>query len=257
MDIQKLIDQALKPVPRVRSGKFSPSSFGKCFRAQVWNRRDETQSNPPDERTLRVFKCGNLFEEFVTDLITKVADCELQVKTEEDDVLGYADIVSPNEVFDTKSQHSKAFWFMAKWKSDAEVVKEKYPNWLQVMYYTMKLGKEFGSLVFISKDDLCIKQFTQKLDVNWINELNKELATLRNFWTTEELPSALPRCNKRKNPRKNEGWYWMCDYCNWKDKCMEMEGENHPNYKKIKKIVDDGLESVIMEAKHGDWGNRN
>lgn len=215
--IQDMINKALVRKERERSGKWSPSSFGKCYRAQYWNRKDEPKSNPPDERTLRVFKCGDLFEDFVAGLIMKDNHCEQQVLIETDDVKGFADFVFENEVTDIKSQHSKSFWYMAKYKND-DIKKDKYPNWLQVGYYARELKKEFMRLVFISKDDLCIKEFVQKLDDYWLAEIEKELITLRGLWSKQGLPPAKPRCEPRK-----DGTYWECDYCNWKDKCKEIE----------------------------------
>src|SRR3990172_13175395 len=63
--VQQLIDEALVRPEREGSGKYKPSNFGRCYRMQYWARKNEPQSNPPDERTLRVFKCGNHFEEWV------------------------------------------------------------------------------------------------------------------------------------------------------------------------------------------------
>ncbi|MCK9482826.1 MAG: hypothetical protein M0R34_00470 [Candidatus Marinimicrobia bacterium] len=213
--IQQLIDKSLIRQPRERSGKWSPSSFGRCYRAQYWNRKDEPQSNPPDKRTLRVFNAGNLFEDFVVSLLPK--DYQLQVLVESDDVKGYADIVTSNEVIDIKSQHSKSFWYMSKFKKD-DIKKEKYPNWLQVMYYTRELKKDFGRLVFVSKDDLCIMEFVQPLDDYWLAQLDMELSELRRLWEQDELPKAEPRCFINKDGKSKE-----CQYCSFKILCEETE----------------------------------
>lgn len=213
--IQQLIDAALVKKPYPRSGKWSPSSFGKCFRAQFWNRKDELKTNVPDKRTLRVFKVGNLFEEFVVSLL---GDVQRQARIETEDILGFADIVRPNEVVDIKSQHSKSFWYMAKYKKN-QVIEDKKPNWLQVMYYVRELKKDFGRLVFISKDDLCVEEFVQPMNEFWESELTEELCNLRGWWEIDELPPAKPRCffNKKSNT------YSECKYCGWKDKCKEIE----------------------------------
>ena len=211
--IQSLIDEALKPKPRERSGKWSPSSFGGCYRKQYWNRQDEPKSNPPDERGLRVFKAGQLFHDFVQGLLP---DMQSEVLIECADVKGYADLVSGNEVIDIKSQHSKSFWWMKK--KDCDIKKEKYSNWLQVLYYARELKKEFGRLVFISKDDLCVAEYVQPLDDYWLTEIESELFALRTFWLQGSLPEPKPRCEPRKN-----GTYWECDYCDWKDKCFAMQ----------------------------------
>ena len=212
--IQDLIDEALVPKPRVRSGKWSPSSFGYCFRAQFWNRKDEPKSNPPDARSLRVFKVGQLFHDFVQGLLPDVEQTEAEIESE--DVKGFADIVRLNEVVDIKSQHSKSFWWMKK--KDCDIKQEKYGNWLQVLYYARELGKDFGRLVFISKDDLAIQEYVQPLDGYWREQLDLELGKLRMLWGKDKLPDAQPRCTQTK-----KGTYWHCEYCSWKDKCFSLE----------------------------------
>lgn len=214
--IEQLIDEALVRKPHVKSGKWSPSMFGRCFRAQFWNRKNEEPSNPPDERTLRVFKAGFLFEDFVTGLIVKGNNFRTQVDVESEDVKGRADIVGHNEVTDVKSQHSRSFWWMLK---SPDVKKDRYSNWLQVLYYTRELNKEFGRLVFISKDDLCIQEYVQPLDDFWLKQLEVELMVLRNMWRAQNLPPASPRCFIDKKTGKSK----ECKYCNWIDKCKEIE----------------------------------
>ena len=66
--IQKKLDDSLAKIQeerknRTSSGKISPSQMGYCFRRQYWHRKGEPVTNPPDARLLRVFKCGNLFED--------------------------------------------------------------------------------------------------------------------------------------------------------------------------------------------------
>lgn len=222
--IQKLIDDALVKPPRKRSHKWNPSSFGMCFRQQYWNRKDEKPSNPPDERSIRVFACGQLFHDFVQGVICPTHNEGREVLVESDDVKGFADIVMDNEVIDIKSQHSKSFWYMAK--KDVDIKKEKYANWLQVGYYARELGKKFMRLVFVSKDDLCIQEYVQELDDYWLSEIASELLILRTIWNNREtgLPSAEPRCEPNK-----KGEYWQCTYCKFKDKCFKLEGKEIDN----------------------------
>jgi hypothetical protein len=221
ISIQSLIDKALIRPERERSGKFNPSSFGGCYRKQYWNRKNEPKSNPPDERQIRVFAAGQLFHDFVQNLMP---NCKKEVLVESDDVKGFADLVSDTEVIDIKSQHSKSFWYMAKFKGD-DIKKEKYSNWLQVLYYARELGKKFGRLVFVSKDDLAIQEYVQPLDDYWLGQIDAELKALRYLWKKDELPPAKPRCKPNK-----KGEYWECNYCDWKDKCFEMERDTPITY---------------------------
>jgi len=211
---QQLINESLVSKKRERSGKYNPSSFGRCYRAQYWNRKNEPKSNPPDKRTLRIFKAGNLFEDFVVGLLPKNG-YQLQVKVETEDVYGVADIVSENEVCDIKSVHSKSFWWMTKSK---DIKKDKFHNWLQVMFYAKVLKKKFGRLCFISKDDLCIQEYVEPLEGYWWNQIEFELTELKRLWDRQEIPTAYPRCEPNK-----KGEYWDCTYCDFLGLCMKTE----------------------------------
>lgn len=210
-------------VGRKRSGKWSPSSFGRCYRYQYWNRKDEPKSNPPDDRTYRVFRCGNLFEDYVISEVKKqFPSLKTQVKIETDDVFGYADFVLNGEVGEIKSQNSRAFWYMAKEiKENEKTISDlKENNVLQGAFYAMVLGKEFLRLVFISKDDLCIEEFRIKITDDIKEKLNKELSELNEYWSKEELPPASPRAYGKD---KKTGQAKECGYCPYKDACFAME----------------------------------
>jgi len=235
IDFEKTINAAIakeRAVPRIRSGKFNPSSFGMCYRQQYWNRKNIPKTNPPDQRTFRVFKCGNIFEDFVANHLSGVAR---HIPCETNDIKGEADFVDDVCVYDTKSQHSKSFWYIKKCK---DIVKEKYHNWLQVMWYAAFLQKDFASLVIISKDDLCIWQHTLKLDDYWRREIWHELATLRCAWLNKKPPPALPRCDYTYNKKTNEFKYWHCTYCGFLDLCKETEGDQWPALKLLKEFKD-------------------
>ena len=214
MNVQNLLNNYLaeqqeKRSHRKGSGKITPSSLGQCFRRQYWRRSGEEASNPPDERALRVFAAGNLFHDFVQDLLP---EHETEVKVETEDIVGYADIVTEDEVIDIKSQHSKAFWYM----KDEDISETKFANILQVMTYALLLQKPFGVLVFISKDDLCIKQYYFKLE-EWREKVEEELAVVRKLWSEGELPPAEPRLYKQKDGSYKEG-----QYCQFRNKCLDL-----------------------------------
>lgn len=206
MPVQSLIDNALNKEQearkdRVSSGKISPSGLGRCFRYQCLLRKGVPQAY--DERKLRVFKAGHLFEKFVTDLIPEK---QTQVLCETEDIRGYADIITKDTVIDIKSQHS--FGFHYSQKEGYDVYKEKLGNWLQVCCYAKILSLPKISLVFLSKDDLCVAEYwcpTEK----FLPILDEELKQLREVWAKKELPPIMPRCfidKKTKKPKE-------CTYC--------------------------------------------
>jgi hypothetical protein len=154
---------------------------------------------------LRVLRCGSLFHDFVQQFLPK--DTIEQV-IETDDVYCRADHVSIDTVYDIKSQHSKAFWYMEK--ANYDIKKEKYNNWLQVMWAAVQLKKEFGSLIFVSKDDLCIAEY-KDYTKNWTDEVMKEEKALKAAWLSKDAPKPEPRAYNGKD----------CDYCNWRTLCKE------------------------------------
>jgi hypothetical protein len=208
---------------RLRSGKWSPSSFGYCYRKQYWNRLNEPQSNPPDERTLRVFRCGHLFHDFVQEFFVGQTEVKVDVK----DVFGYADIVLSDEVIDIKSVHSYQFHYTTKQGFD--IAKEKYTNILQTATYAVLLNKPKFRLVFVSKDDLCIEEYGFVTD-KWKAEVEKELANLRSLWDAKTLPPAHPRAFKTKDEFKE-----CRSYCGYKDRCIKEGHVIPPEVKKEKK----------------------
>ena len=217
--IQELLDKYIKDKQeerkdRVRSGKIKASSLGQCFRRQIWDREDKEVSNPIDARTLRVFQCGDIFHEFIQRMLP---EHETEVTIEEDDVICRADIVTDTEVQEIKSIHSRAFWHMHKEGYDIKT--QKRNNIMQVCYPALKL-KKLARLVFVSKDDLCIDEYTFD-PKQWEDAINKELRTLRHWWETRKLPEARPRLYPQKDGSFNE-----CKYCQFKTDCKEKEKEN-------------------------------
>ncbi|MAF43221.1 MAG: hypothetical protein CMI54_03500 [Parcubacteria group bacterium] len=206
---ESLLQEQERRKNRERSGKWNPSKFGRCYRMQYWYRKGEAITNPPDERSLRRFKVGNLFHDFVQGFIPN-KNTEVMVK--EHDVIGFADIVEDDCVSDIKSQHSRAFHYMERDGYDIKV--EKKEMWLQVMYYARRLGKKRGRLIFVSKDDLCMAEYEDFVS-RWEEKIQLELDTLRSFWDNSNLPPAEPRAyfDKKKEVYKE------CDYCMYKDKC--------------------------------------
>ena len=206
--IQKLIDEALQKEQderkdRKRSGKYSPSLFGRCYRMQYWNRLDEPISDPLDARTLRKFKVGKIFHDFVEKLLP---NHDVEVKVENEDILGFADVVTENRVMDLKSAHTNDF--RRFWSKDYDIFKGKETNWLQVATYAWILKKPECGLCFIGKDDLCIEEYFSYTE-KWIPKIEEEVGNLKKWWLLQELPPAEPRAYNGKE----------CSYCGYQTKC--------------------------------------
>ena len=219
--IQQLIDNALikeqeLKSKRIRSGKFSPSSFGRCYRMQFWNRKNEPQTNPPDVEALRRFKVGNIIHDYMQSFFLN-AQREVMV-LDKDDVIGFADIVLDNEVIDIKSCRSFEFKTFAKEGYDIGV--GKTTNCLQVTSYALFLNKPLARLIFIEKDALDSKEFPLVI-ADWKERIEDELQILRGQWARQELPQPIPRAYGGKE----------CQYCSFMDKCFKLEGKPIPKEK--------------------------
>ena len=99
MNIQTLINNKLreandKRADRIGSGKIKPSLMGSCLRRHYWAIKNEPESDPTDDRGLRVFEAGRLFHDFVQQFFP---DSEKEVLIETEKVKGYADIVTADE----------------------------------------------------------------------------------------------------------------------------------------------------------------
>jgi hypothetical protein len=218
--IQEIIDDILKPKEGHKSsGNISPSGLGQCYRRQYWTRKQEPVSNPIDSRMLRVFAMGNMVEKFVLEkVLLRYPDWKTQVEITKEDIHGYADLVSEDEVIDIKSQHSRKFWYNTNdMKNGVDIRDLFYSNWMQVMLYAWILDKSKARLVYVSKDDLCIQEYCIDFDNYWKNELDTELTNIRYYWEFKTTPPANPRLYGGEETKKE------CRFCQYKTKCEETE----------------------------------
>ena len=213
-----IIDKALmeeqeKNVNRIRSGKISPSGFGTCFRKQYYDRLNIPKTNPPDLNSLRRFKCGKLFHDYIQKFIPKA---QTEVKYEDDDVLSYIDIVLDDRTVEIKSVHSRQFWYFTQKGFNINV--DKRPNILQAVSGAMFMNKPMATLLFVSKDDLCTSEYDFKVEV-WKDEVTEELNTLKYYFNNKEIPKAIPRAFNSVDLGDKE-----CDkYCGFRDYCYKCE----------------------------------
>jgi len=193
---------------RDRSGKYSPSSFGRCYRLQWFNRRNEPITNPPDLKALRKMAQGTATHKLNQDRLPK-EKCEILVETL--DVKGFADIVD-EIVYDIKSSEE---WLVKKyWKRPTTfVIEDKYESFLQVAWYALELQKEFASILPLPFGTLIPYGIEHTIRVaDWVDDIACELYHLRMYWDLG-MPPALPRAYNGME----------CNYCSWKDKCKEIK----------------------------------
>jgi hypothetical protein len=233
-DILKLENLIIKWLEKKRdrplrkgTKRFSPSSFGKCFRRQYWQRECVDPTNDVDIKVKEMAAMGNLCEYL---FFLKEPGGNQQVLIEDKNFKGYCDREIGSHVEEVKSVTGDAFRKIAK--PDFDLVGEKLSNGLQCMFYASKLFVP-GVLVYVSRDSLeiedCImeddkiifkfnkdslKVCKKQLGEEWEKLLEYELETLVTAWENKKLPIAKPRKDGE------------CGQCQYQTKCIEYTGGN-------------------------------
>src|SRR3990167_4184673 len=214
--IQKLINDSLKETKeRKQQTSWHPSSLGSCLTGAYLARSGAKRDEEFDDRTLRVFKVGNMMEQWLVDTIESTgAKFKKQVRIElpELDVTGYADLVmeTPNGdlPYEIKSKNSKSFWWMEKKKQGAN-----RQHMMQLWIYLKFLNRPEGRLIYLSKDDLAILEYPVFLDDKKLEEeVMGELKILNEAW----------KCQLPPEPIKDEK-DWKVVYCGYHKQCLKQE----------------------------------
>lgn len=207
---QDLIDKEVRKDREPREQKsWHPSALGSCLRGAYFQRLGVKADTEFDDRTLRVFHCGNLFESWLVELIKKTElTIEEQVRVEDEklNVSGYADIVASNKegkkVYEVKSKHSRSFWYMVK-KGEGAMLQHQMQLWL----YLHLLGIDEGNIIYLSKDDLSFAEFPVLRNDERLERLVlNELELLNKAWEAKD-PSILPLIEDEKD--------WRHKYCRY------------------------------------------
>jgi len=189
------------------------SRLGSCLRGLYLERIGEKPDTEFDDRTLRVFSVGKMFEDwFVSLLVAKPIKTETQVRIESRElgVSGYADFVAEykgeKKVYEIKTKHSKSFWYMEK--EGKPMRQHQYQLWM----YLHLLDIDEGAILYISKDDLALAEYpVYKNDESIKQEVFNELDLLNKAWK-DKNPSILPLPEEP----------WKGKYCRFHSKCLKL-----------------------------------
>ena len=209
-----LLWQQERSEKREKSGRWHPSSFGKCYRSQYWQRLNEPKSNVLEAKTLRVFAIGKIIHSFIQNIVSKYEYSIIESVIDNEDVLAFVDIVGIDEVIEIKSVRS--FGFRMIKKEGFDLVRDKEPELLQALYYGVKKEKKQVRLVFVDKDTLEFMEFVVEVEP-FVPLLKIEFEILNAYWDKKELPPMLPRAYKGKE----------CKYCGYANKCKTEREENN------------------------------
>jgi len=193
------------------------SKLGSCLRGIYYERLGVKPDKEFDDRTLRVFSVGKMFESWLIDKIKDKVKIEEQVRVEDKKlgVSGYADFVAEvdgvKKVYEVKSKHSRSFWYMKKRGKPQR--QHEYQLWT----YLYLLGIDRGSLIYLSKDDLAILEYPVLLaDEKLKGEVMTEIKLLNEAWKKKD-PSLLPLYEDKD---------WRSKYCRYHSYCKKEQKLN-------------------------------
>lgn len=226
MHVAELIKRAIDE-ERAKKGReeaFHVTDLSACPRGVIIKRK--TGTNGHDDRTMRVFTCGHLFEEYVVSNLGKAArilETQGRVAYPEFDLVGSLDVIFEDpdgfpHLWDVKSQHSNSFhWMEKRGRANDHHVQQVH------MYYEKKREQYPGlkmSLVYVSKDDLCTAQYPVLYDPNVVSVALRRAAELDAHWKAGTLPEPEPAVHFEDG---KWGINWKARYCSVHDVCMEDE----------------------------------
>ena len=219
MKVQELIDQeiASKQHKREFSGKVSASLLGQCRRRQFYSIFRVEPTNPPDERVLRVFKAGNLFHDFVQGLVVKQG-YEIEKDYQDDIVSIRVDLINDEEVAEIKSVHSYKFGHLTRELKTKTLWEINPEHIMQVVLGALKFNRKKIRIIYVSKDDLCIKEFEMTVTNKYKKATEEEVSAVALLIKLGTLPEGKPRLYGDSVDKKT-GLPKECFYCDYRDRC--------------------------------------
>lgn len=241
VSVTKALDDYIESIeePREPDGKYHPSQFWFCDRQTMYALRGVERTNPPDKKSKRRFKIGHILHELVQEALAQSPDVisfypEFLILDEEGNITGHGDgLIFFSDgtvvVLEAKSIRKAAFKYLHG-KPKPEHVKQAsiYAHHAKHRgcWVDTEGGKQFipplgdrliGLLVaYFEKEDLDTAEFFVPYDEQWDADIEEKVEKLRPYREDpESLPPRLPLVKGKKS--------WMCNYCDWKDRCWKVD----------------------------------
>jgi CRISPR/Cas system-associated exonuclease Cas4 (RecB family) len=202
--------------------RFYITDAGKCSRAVFFNFKNVPKEKI-DPRMLRLFDRGDYLQmQILNSLFSMglVRASEIGIPSQEL-ISGRADaiITLNNELYvvDFKSMNSMIFKKLTK-------PKEENVNQIQLYMHFFKIPK--GILLYISKDDLDLKEFLIKYDKNRAEKLLKNLSDLKIKIDNNIVPAIILKSKTN----------WQCKYCQFKEIC-KIAGQKDIKWQNFKEKI--------------------
>ena len=220
LSVTGIINEEIKQREDRKVTSWNCSKLGTCLTGVYLERLGAKADAEFDDRTLRVFSAGKMFEEWVVNLVKPHLEDGMnlaeQVRVEDKalDVTGYADFVlekgDDKLLYEVKSKNSRAFHYMDKKGEGAN-----YHHMMQTWLYLYNLNIPKGIILYISKDDLCTLEYPVFLDDEDLKaDVMRELDILNRAWASK-LPPPVPEWEKEDQ--------WKGRYCRFHPQCLNQE----------------------------------
>ncbi len=228
-NIQSLLNEAIIKADKqsTREAIASPSCLGNCIRKLILMERKYTRT-PFKIETLRTFKAGYLFEDFV--LNTLEAEKKLvarQLKVEYRGIKGTLDSVvslnGENVLFDVKSAKMSSFKYKEK-----EGAGEDYEY--QLSFYHLALSKQMklakvARLFFVEKENLLIFECGIKCE-DFYQKVEDKITLIEKSRLDKELPPERDTSTKAYPCYSvNQKFKTCTKYCDYVEHCPKIQAE--------------------------------
>jgi len=207
--IEDLINKKLNEREERKVTSWQASKLGSCLTGVYLERLGEKPDTEFNNRTLRVFSVGNIFEEWITDLLPSngvMVEKQIRCEIPEYDATGYADVVLTKKqeqwVYEIKSKHSYGFKYLYQEGANRQ-------HKMQLWFYLKALDIKEGRIFYVSKDDLRLLDYLVELkDKKISSDVLNELSILNNAWQKKIAPPI---------PKEED---WRAKYCRWHKQCV-------------------------------------
>ncbi|MBU5575093.1 MAG: Dna2/Cas4 domain-containing protein [Candidatus Aenigmatarchaeota archaeon] len=217
IDFNLLIDNYIKKEKKIRGiGKYYPSDAGLCMR-KVWYNYVYPQDIHPD--LSKIFEVGNIIHDFIVNVLKSeknpdiiLLNSELPIKLEVDgiEISGRVDniiqIKANNKIYLVEVKSAKNLFYI----NDAQ---KHNIDQLQLYMHITKI--QDGIILYVDKTNLKTKAYEIKYNKEDAERIIERFKKINNFLTERKLPPP----EAKENPKN----LWMCNYCEYKEKCEKNE----------------------------------
>lgn len=217
LDFNKLIDNHIKKEIKPRSvGRYYPSDAGMCMR-KVWYSYTHPQEIRPE--LAKIFEMGHIIHDFIVSVLRSEKNSEIELiqselpikqKIEDFEISGRVDdiilVKGDGKLYLVEVKSAKSLFYL-----DAPA----NHNISQIQLYMHLTGIHDGFILYVDKTNLQTKAFHIKFHQAEAERIINRFRALHYQLKNRILPDAEARFNRDIS--------WMCNYCEYKERCDKNE----------------------------------